>query len=276
MAPIEIRTATERDVPIVLEMIRGLAEYEKLAHMVTATEERLRQTLFGAKPAAEVMLAYSGGECAGFALFFTNYSTFLARPGIFLEDLFVKPHLRGKGIGLELLRRLAAVAAERGCGRMEWEVLNWNEPSIQFYKKLGAIPMDEWTKYRLSAEAIEKLALGSDGASTSREATRSAGQRPAQSAAGSTAECTAPCIGAKAAAAGSPALPRIATWNAPVCSEATFRTSGRASCGKARSKAWSISSSDMPFARHSKIRETLNRVPQTANLPPELIEPPVP
>ena len=140
-------------------MIRGLAEYEKLAHLVTATEERLRETLFGIKPAAEVMLAYYDRECAGFALFFTNYSTFLARPGIFLEDLYVKPLLRGRGIGLELFRRLAKIAAGRGCGRVEWEVLDWNEPSIQFYKKLGAVPMDEWTKYGLTGEAIEKLAL---------------------------------------------------------------------------------------------------------------------
>jgi GNAT superfamily N-acetyltransferase len=159
MPAIEIRTAAEPDVPVILAMIRGLAEYEKLAHVVTATEERLRETLFGAKPAAEVMLAYYDRECAGFALFFTNYSTFLARPGIFLEDLFVKPHLRGKGIGLALFRRLASIAAERNCGRVEWEVLDWNEPSIRFYKKLGAVPLDDWTKYRLTGEAIEKLAL---------------------------------------------------------------------------------------------------------------------
>jgi GNAT superfamily N-acetyltransferase len=160
MPAIEIRTATELDVPVILAMIRGLAEYEKLDHLVTATEEKLRDSLFGVKPAAEVRLAYNDGECAGFALFFTNYSTFLARPGIFLEDLFVKPHLRGKGIGLELLRHLAKIAAERGCGRVEWEVLDWNEPSIQFYKKLGAVPMDEWTKYRLMGEALGKLATG--------------------------------------------------------------------------------------------------------------------
>jgi GNAT superfamily N-acetyltransferase len=159
MPAIEIRTATERDVPVILAMIRGLAEYEKLAHLVTATEERLRETLFGIKPAAEVMLAYYDDECAGFALFFTNYSTFLARHGIFLEDLFVKPHLRGKGVGQALLRRLARIAAQRGCGRVEWEVLDWNVPSIQFYKKLGAVPMDEWTKYRLTGESLEKLAL---------------------------------------------------------------------------------------------------------------------
>ena len=145
-------------MPVILELIRGLAEYEKLSHKVTATEARLRETLFGAKPAAEVLLAYRDEECAGFAVFFTNYSTFLAQPGIFLEDLYVKPHLRGKGIGLALLKHLAGMAVKRGCGRMEWEVLDWNEPSIGFYKKLGAVAMDEWTKYRLTGEAIERLA----------------------------------------------------------------------------------------------------------------------
>jgi len=155
----DIRPGTESDVPVILELIRGLAEYEKLAHLVQATEERLRGALFGSRPAAEVMLAYVDGECAGFALFFQNFSTFLAQPGIFLEDLYVKPHLRGKGVGSALLRRLAAIAVERGCGRMEWEVLDWNEPSILFYKKLGAQPMDEWTKYRLTGDALSRLGL---------------------------------------------------------------------------------------------------------------------
>ena len=158
MPELRIAPASEADVPVILELIRGRADYEKLSHKVTATEERLRETLFGARPAAEVLLAYRDAECAGFAVFFTNYSTFLAQPGIFLEDLYVKPHLRGKGIGLALLKRLAGMAAERGCGRMEWEVLDWNEPSIGFYKKLGAVAMDEWTKYRLTGEAIERLA----------------------------------------------------------------------------------------------------------------------
>ena len=156
--PIQIRAGCVADVPVILEMIRGLAEYERLAHVVTATEERLRETLFGSRPAAEVLLAYADEECAGFALFFPNYSTFLARPGIYLEDLYVKPHLRGKGIGLALLRRLAAIAVERGCGRMEWEVLNWNEPAIEFYKKLGAEPMEAWTRYRLTGEPLTALA----------------------------------------------------------------------------------------------------------------------
>jgi GNAT superfamily N-acetyltransferase len=138
-------------------LIRGLAEYEKLSHQVIATEERLRQSLFGPNPSAEVLLANYGVECAGFALFFQNYSTFLAQPGIYLEDLFVKPHLRGKGIGLALLAQLAKLAVARGCGRMEWEVLDWNEPSIGFYKKLGAVPMDDWTRYRLTGSMLEKL-----------------------------------------------------------------------------------------------------------------------
>jgi len=158
MTSVEIRNATGDDTRIVLQMIRGLAEYEKLSHQVTATEEQLRQSLFGEHPAAEVLLAYHGPECAGFALFFPNYSTFLAKPGLYLEDLFVKPHLRGKGIGLALLTRLAAIAAERGCGRLEWSVLDWNEPSIQFYKKLGAVPQEEWTTFRLTGAALEKLA----------------------------------------------------------------------------------------------------------------------
>ena len=139
-------------------MIRRLAEYEKLAHQVTATEEQLGRTLFGERPAAEVLLAYWDLECAGFALFFPNYSTFLAKPGIYLEDLFVKPHLRGKGIGLALLTRLAKIATERGCGRVEWTVLNWNDPAIRFYKRLGAAPLDDWTRYRLTGEALERLA----------------------------------------------------------------------------------------------------------------------
>ena len=132
-----------------------------MAHEVVATEEQLRQTLFGARAAAEVLLADLGGECAGFAVFFHSYSTFLARPDIYLEDLDVKPHLRGKGVGFALLHRLAAIAMRRGCGRLEWGVLDWNEPSIGFYKKLGAVAMDEWTKYRLAGNALSALAGGS-------------------------------------------------------------------------------------------------------------------
>ena len=163
MADICIVAVTEADVPLVLEMIRELAEYERLSHMVTATEDLLRETLFGARPAAEVLLAWDGAECAGFALFFANYSTFLAKPGIYLEDLFVKPHARGKGFGLALLREVARLAAERGCGRVEWSVLDWNEPSIGFYKKLGATPMNEWTTFRLTGDALERLAAGPGG-----------------------------------------------------------------------------------------------------------------
>lgn len=154
---IRITQATAADVPLILELIRGLADYERLSHQVTATEEKLRQTLFGPRPGAEVLLACSGDVCTGFALFFPNYSTFLAKPGIFLEDLYVRPEWRGKGIGKALLFRVAAIARERGCGRFEWEVLDWNEPSIGFYKSLGAVPMDEWTKYRVTGEALERL-----------------------------------------------------------------------------------------------------------------------
>jgi len=157
MPATRIVSATEADVPAILEMIRGLAEYEKLSHAVTATEEQLRATLFGERPAAEVLLGYQGSECAGFALFFSNYSTFLAKPGIYLEDLFVKPHARGNGLGLALLTELARIAVRRGCGRVEWSVLDWNEPSIGFYKKLGAVPMDEWTMFRLTGEALATL-----------------------------------------------------------------------------------------------------------------------
>jgi GNAT superfamily N-acetyltransferase len=159
MPHLRIATATEPDIPVILALIQGLAEYERLDHEVTATEDGLRKTLFGAHPSAEVVLAYWDRECAGFAVFFATYSTFLGRPGIYLEDLFVKPHFRGKGIGLALLKHVAKLAAERGCGRLEWGVLNWNESAIGFYEKLGAVPMDEWTKYRLAGEALENLAL---------------------------------------------------------------------------------------------------------------------
>jgi GNAT superfamily N-acetyltransferase len=162
MENIRIVPATERDVPQILELIQGLAEYERLSHMVEADENRLRRTLFGDRPAAEVWMAYhmenDEDECAGFALFFTNYSTFLAKPGLYLEDVFVKPHLRRKGIGLALLKKLAAIARERDYGRMEWSVLDWNEPAIQFYKKLGAAPLEEWTMFRLTGEALAKFA----------------------------------------------------------------------------------------------------------------------
>jgi GNAT superfamily N-acetyltransferase len=160
MSEIRITPALEADVPIVLEMIRGLAEYEKLSHVVSATEEQLRQTLFGARPWAEVLLAHQDGEPIGFALFFPNYSTFLAQPGIYLEDLYVKPHARGKGAGLALFVELARIAVARGCGRVEWSVLDWNEPSILFYRKLGAVAMDDWTTFRLTSGPLQRLASG--------------------------------------------------------------------------------------------------------------------
>lgn len=158
VSAIRIIPAVEADVPLILELIKGLAEYERLSDSVIATEARLRESLFGAKPAAEVLLAYQESECAGFATFFPVYSTFLAQAGIYLEDLFVRPHLRGRGIGLALLARVARIAIERNCGRVEWGVLDWNQPSIEFYKKLGAVPMDEWTKYRLDGESLAQLA----------------------------------------------------------------------------------------------------------------------
>src|SRR5258707_13201062 len=154
----QIRKATEQDVPIILELIRGLAEYERLAGQVTATEQQIRETLFGARPAAEVLLLAMENEAVGFAVFFTSYSTFLAKPGIYLEDLFVKPHARGRGAGKALLTRLAQLAVERGCGPVEWPVVDWNEPSIRFYESLGAIAMNEWTVYRLTGESLQKLA----------------------------------------------------------------------------------------------------------------------
>ena len=153
-----ISPATEADVPAILELIRGLAAYEKLLHTVVAAEDALRRSLFGPRPAAEVLLAFDASEPVGFALFFPNYSTFLAKPGLYLEDLFVKSERRGRGIGLALLRRLAAIASERDYGRMEWSVLDWNEPAIGFYKKLGAVPMDEWTIFRMTEDALAKLA----------------------------------------------------------------------------------------------------------------------
>ena len=156
--PVEIVPATPADVAVILELIRALSEYEKLAHTVLATEDALRHSLFGPRPAAEVLLALDDARPVGFALFFPNYSTFLAKPGLYLEDLFVTPHARGRGIGGALLKRLAVIARERGYGRVEWSVLDWNEPAIGFYKKLGAIPMDEWTTFRLTEEGIAKLA----------------------------------------------------------------------------------------------------------------------
>lgn len=155
---LRIRPATPADVSLLLELIRALAEYEKLAEACVATEIQLARTLFGARRYAEALIAEWDGAPAGFALFFHNYSTFLARPGIYLEDLFVKPELRGKGIGKALLVKLAQLAVERNCGRMEWAVLDWNEPSIGFYRSLGAKPLDDWTVFRLTAPELERLA----------------------------------------------------------------------------------------------------------------------
>jgi GNAT superfamily N-acetyltransferase len=155
---LRIRTAERGDVPLILRFIQGLAEYEKLAHECLATEAELERTLFGERAYAEVILAFRGDDPAGFALFFHNYSTFLARPGIYLEDLFVDPAHRGHGVGKILLSRLAALAVERGCGRLEWSVLDWNVDAIGFYERLGARPMSDWTVYRVTGDALKQLA----------------------------------------------------------------------------------------------------------------------
>ena len=153
----KIRTATIVDVQIILELIRALATYERAPNEVTATEDQLVDVLFGKKPAAEVLLAFEDDIPIGFAVFFHNFSTWLGRPGLYLEDLFVKPEHRGKGYGRALLVHLGKIAHERGCGRMEWAVLNWNEPAVEFYKKLGAKPLDEWKIFRLNREGIARL-----------------------------------------------------------------------------------------------------------------------
>ena len=160
---VRIRSATRADVARILDLIRALAEYEKLSHECVATEEALAATLFGERPAAEVVMAECDGETAGFALFFPTYSTFLARPGLYLEDLFVHPHLRGHGVGLALMRHLARLAVERGYGRFEWSVLDWNRPAIDFYRSLGARPMDGWTVQRVDGEALRALAARAGG-----------------------------------------------------------------------------------------------------------------
>jgi GNAT superfamily N-acetyltransferase len=154
----QIRLARVEDVPIILELIRDLATYERAPHEVTATEEQLVDVLFGKRPAAEVLLAFEAKSPVGFAVYFYNFSTWLGRAGLYLEDLFVKPEKRGKGYGRALLVNLAKIALERNCGRMEWAVLDWNEPAIKFYRALGAKPMDEWTVFRLTRSGIAKLA----------------------------------------------------------------------------------------------------------------------
>ena len=153
-----IRTANESDVALILSFIRALAVYEKLEHKVVATEEMLRSTLFGNPRFAEVLIGEEDGMPIAFALFFHNYSTFLARPGIYLEDLFVKPEARGRGYGRALLARLAAITKERSCGRVEWAVLDWNTPSIAFYRSLGAVSLDDWKTFRLTGDALDALA----------------------------------------------------------------------------------------------------------------------
>jgi GNAT superfamily N-acetyltransferase len=152
-----IRPAERSDVPVIAELIRGLARFEKLEHEVTMTEDRLAANLFGDRRYAETLIAEDDGAPVGFALFFHNFSTFLARPGIYLEDLFVIPERRGRGIGRALLKDLARLAVERGCGRLEWAVLDWNQEAIGFYERLGAKPNTDWTTYRLTGEALTAL-----------------------------------------------------------------------------------------------------------------------
>lgn len=153
-----ISPATAADVPHILGFIRKLAEYERLAHEMHATEDQLHRHLFGPRPAAEALIARLDAQPVGFALFFTTFSTFVGKPGIWLEDLFVLPDCRGKGIGKALLQNVAAIAVARDCGRLEWSVLDWNEPAIGFYRKLGAVPMNDWTTQRLTGESLNRLA----------------------------------------------------------------------------------------------------------------------
>jgi GNAT superfamily N-acetyltransferase len=155
---VSIRPARRDDVPVILALIRALAEYERLADQCRADAPSLEATLFGDRPAAEVLIAEVDGAAAGFALFFHNYSTFLARPGLYLEDLFVQPEHRGLGVGRRLMAALARIAVARGCGRFEWSVLDWNAPAIGFYRRLGAIGMEGWTVQRVSGEALQRLA----------------------------------------------------------------------------------------------------------------------
>jgi len=158
-----IEPATETDVPLILRMVEALADYEKLAHEVVATEERLRNALFGSRPYAEVVVGRLGTDPVGFALFFHNFSTFRGAPGLYLEDLFVFPQWRGRGFGRKLLAHLAAIAVERGCHRMEWSVLDWNEPAIEFYRRAGARLMDDWRIFRLTGDALRALAASQVG-----------------------------------------------------------------------------------------------------------------
>ncbi len=158
MPELEIRAAVEDDAPLILRLIEELAEYERLSNEVVATEASLRRSLFGERPFAEALIAELGDEPAGFALFFHNFSTFLGRPGIYLEDLYVRPEHRRSGVGRALLFRLARLAKERNCGRLEWSVLDWNEPAISFYRNIGATPVSGWTVYRVTGAALSALA----------------------------------------------------------------------------------------------------------------------
>ena len=156
-----LRHARVEDVDLVLELIRGLADFENLSHQVQATREQLQETLFGAKPAAEVVLACEGETVVGFAVFFPNFSTFLGKPGLYLEDLYVRPEFRGRGHGRALLKHLATLAMERGCGRFEWTVLDWNESAIEFYRRQGAEILPEWRICRVAGDALDRLAVSS-------------------------------------------------------------------------------------------------------------------
>jgi GNAT superfamily N-acetyltransferase len=169
VASFQIRRARVEDVPVILQLIRDLATYERAPDEVVATEEQLVNVLFGEHRVAEVLLAFEEESPVGFALFFHNFSTWLGQPGLYLEDLFVKPEKRGKGYGRALLVELAKIARDRGCGRMEWAVLNWNESAIKFYHTLGAKPMDEWTVFRLTRDGIARLANAADTAATTKQ-----------------------------------------------------------------------------------------------------------
>ena len=154
----QVRAATKTDVPIILAFIKKLADYERLSHEVIATEKILNETLFGRRRTAELAIGFYKKEPVGFVLFFHNYSTFLGQPGIYIEDLYVEEAFRRRGFGRALLNYVAQLAQERRCGRLEWSVLDWNEPAINFYQKLGAVPMKEWTTFRLTGDSLKKLA----------------------------------------------------------------------------------------------------------------------
>ncbi|MGB8337595.1 MAG: GNAT family N-acetyltransferase [Burkholderiales bacterium] len=158
----KISPADISDVPLILSLVRELAEYERLSHMVVATEDMLRRQLFGAQACAQVVIARENNQPVGFALYFWNFSTFLGKPGLYLEDVFVRPPFRGKGYGKALLLHLAGLAKKRGCGRFEWSVLDWNEPAIKFYESLGAVGMHQWKLYRVTGDALDKLATQAD------------------------------------------------------------------------------------------------------------------